>query len=200
MCPSGEWISVREFLGRAATDVRPEPDRCAVRDRRALVAADKGTRAGAEAFAPGRSRRVPVGEGGRRGRPGHSQLRPLTRANGRKRSVVTVTLGLLVCVWVLVATWQDRPRRRKGRPSGGLRRHSDPVRVRRPGLRWPSGRWVPGRSPRSFAIVRKSGGQEGFVVHPRRRVAEPTLVWLVSYRRLARDYKRHPAVSEALIR
>ncbi|MET8312348.1 transposase [Micromonospora sp. NPDC005173] len=30
------------------------------------------------------------------------------RVNGRKRFIVTDTLGLLVTVWVLAASWQDR--------------------------------------------------------------------------------------------
>lgn len=31
-----------------------------------------------------------------------------TKINGRKRFIVTDTLGLLVTVWVLAASWQDR--------------------------------------------------------------------------------------------
>ncbi|MFL6127126.1 transposase, partial [Actinophytocola sp.] len=43
-------------------------------------------------------------------------------------------------------------------------------------------------------------GQKGFAVIPRRWVVERTLAWLTSYRRLARDYERHPATAEAIIR
>jgi transposase len=49
-------------------------------------------------------------------------------------------------------------------------------------------------------IVRKPAGQRGFVVIPRRWAVERTLAWLTAHRRLARDYERHPAVSEAMIR
>jgi hypothetical protein len=35
---------------------------------------------------------------------------------------------------------------------------------------------------------------------PRRWVVERTLAWLTAHRRLARDYKRHPATSETMIR
>jgi transposase len=49
-------------------------------------------------------------------------------------------------------------------------------------------------------IVRKPADQRGFVVHPKRCVVERSLAWLTAYRRLARDYERDPAVSEALIR
>jgi transposase len=49
-------------------------------------------------------------------------------------------------------------------------------------------------------IVRKPAGQRGFAVIPRRWAVERTLAWLTSHRRLARDYERDPAVSEAMIR
>ena len=49
-------------------------------------------------------------------------------------------------------------------------------------------------------IVRKPAGQQGFAVIPRRWAVERTLAWLTAHRRLARDYERHPAVSEAMIR
>lgn len=40
----------------------------------------------------------------------------------------------------------------------------------------------------------------GFVVLPRRWVAEPTFAWLMNSRRLARDYETLPASSGAAIR
>jgi transposase len=49
-------------------------------------------------------------------------------------------------------------------------------------------------------IVRKPAEQRGFEVHPKRWVVERSLAWLTAHRRLARDYERDPAVSEALIR
>jgi transposase len=42
--------------------------------------------------------------------------------------------------------------------------------------------------------------QRGFAVHPRRWVVERTLAWLTAHRRLARDYERHPEISEAVVR
>jgi len=41
---------------------------------------------------------------------------------------------------------------------------------------------------------------KGFVVLPRRWVAERTFAWLMNSRRLARDYETLPATSEAMIR
>ncbi len=49
-------------------------------------------------------------------------------------------------------------------------------------------------------IARKAPGQVGFAVIPRRWVVERSLAWLTSHQRLARDYERDPAVSEAMVR
>jgi transposase len=49
-------------------------------------------------------------------------------------------------------------------------------------------------------IVRKPAGQRGFAVIPRRWAVERTFAWLTAHRRLARDYERDPAMSEAMIR
>jgi transposase len=49
-------------------------------------------------------------------------------------------------------------------------------------------------------IVRNPSGQHRFAVIPRRWAVERTLAWLTAHRRLARDYERDPAVSEAMTR
>jgi transposase len=49
-------------------------------------------------------------------------------------------------------------------------------------------------------IVRKPADQRGFAVIPRRWAVERTFAWLTAHRRLARDYERDPALSEAMIR
>jgi hypothetical protein len=49
-------------------------------------------------------------------------------------------------------------------------------------------------------IVRKPVDQRGFAVIPRRWAVERTFAWLTAHRRLARDYERDPAISEAMIR
>ena len=48
--------------------------------------------------------------------------------------------------------------------------------------------------------MRKPAGQQGFAVIPRRWAVERTFAWLTAHRRLARDYERDPAMSEAMIR
>jgi transposase len=52
----------------------------------------------------------------------------------------------------------------------------------------------------TISIVRKPADQRGFAVIPRRWAVERTLGWLTAHRQLARDYERHPATSEAMIR
>jgi hypothetical protein len=52
----------------------------------------------------------------------------------------------------------------------------------------------------SVEIVCKPAEQCGFAVHPKRWVVERSLAWLTAHRRLARDYERDPAVSEAFTR
>jgi putative transposase len=48
-------------------------------------------------------------------------------------------------------------------------------------------------------VVSKPEGQEGFAPLPRRWVVERFFGWLTHCRRLARDYEREPAYSEAWI-
>jgi len=48
-------------------------------------------------------------------------------------------------------------------------------------------------------VVRKPPDQEGFVPLPKRWIVERTLAWLTRCRRLARDYERDAAYSEAWV-
>jgi transposase len=51
----------------------------------------------------------------------------------------------------------------------------------------------------AMAVVGKAEAQKGFVVQPRRWVVERSFGWLSHCRRLARDYEREPAYSEAWV-
>jgi putative transposase len=51
----------------------------------------------------------------------------------------------------------------------------------------------------AIVVVSKAAVQEDFVVQPRRWVVERSLAWLTRCRRLARDYEREPAYSEAWV-
>ncbi|MGW1008414.1 transposase [Streptomyces sp. NPDC002520] len=50
-----------------------------------------------------------------------------------------------------------------------------------------------------LTVIRRSDSQTGFVVLPKRWLVERTFAWLTRSRRLARDYERLPASSEAMV-
>jgi transposase len=116
---------------------------------------------------------------------------------GRKRFILVDSLGLIWALWVTTADQQDRdggrwllsqfrhllPRSREIiADSGFSRKFIDWVRR------------VCGWTVTTTATVAK-----GFKVHPRRWVVERTFAWLVSYRRLVKDYECHTETSEAMI-
>ena len=119
---------------------------------------------------------------------------------GRKRHIVTDTLGLLLVVAVTAANIGDRDA-----AVGLLRRlrglHRDITLV------WADGGytgslvdWCRQKLALTLEIVKRTDDMHGFVVLPRRWVAERTFAWLMHSRRLARDYETLPASSEAMIR
>lgn len=122
------------------------------------------------------------------------------KVNGRKRFIVTDTLGLLLVVMVCAASVQDR--------DGGriiLNRLDDRRRKLRHvfadgGFAGRLVEWAATILRMTVEVVRKPDGQRGFAVLPRRWAVERTLAWITAHRRLARDYERHPENSEAMIR
>jgi putative transposase len=52
----------------------------------------------------------------------------------------------------------------------------------------------------TLIIVRRLAGTEGFVLLPRRWVAERTLGWLGRWRRPAKEYEELPEVSGTMVR
>lgn len=122
------------------------------------------------------------------------------KINGRKRHIVTDTIGLLLVVIVSAAAIQDRDG-----GSGILKLlHGSLASV---GLVYADG----GYQGRLVAlaqsawgivleIVRKPADQRGFAVLPRRWVVERTFSWLVRWRRLVRDYERLPQTHEAMVK
>ena len=121
------------------------------------------------------------------------------KINGRKRFIITDTLGLLVGVTVLAASWQDRDGAKPALLGVYL---ATPIWVVFADQGF-AGRlvvWAERTLRMVIHIVRKSAGQGGFEVRPKRWVVERTLAWLTAHRRLARDYERDPEVSEEMIR
>ena len=121
------------------------------------------------------------------------------KVNGRKRFIITDTLGLLVGVTVLAASWQDRDGAKTALLGVYL---ATPIRhvFADQGFAGRLVDWAWRILAMVIEIVHKPAGQRGFEVHPKRWVVERTLAWLTAHRRLARDYERDPEVSEEMIR
>ncbi|WP_239314170.1 IS5 family transposase [Plantactinospora mayteni] len=119
--------------------------------------------------------------------------------NGRKRFIVTDTLGLILVVTVCAASVQDRDGAKTTLLSLYL---TTPVRfvLADGGFAGRLVDWATRILATTLHIVRKPTGQKGFVLIPRRWPVERTFAWLTAHRRLARDYERDPATSEAMIR
>jgi transposase len=126
------------------------------------------------------------------------------RTRGRKRHIVTDTLGLLLAVMVTSASVQDR---HGGRAT--LERAA--ARFRSIALVWADAgyanqvdtslvTWARTAAGIVLEIVRRSDDVKGFQVLPRRWVVERTFGWLVRNRRLSRDYERLTGNSEAMIK
>ncbi|MFE5731707.1 IS5 family transposase [Streptomyces sp. NPDC056528] len=117
---------------------------------------------------------------------------------GRKRSIVTDTLGLLLAVLVTAAGVQDsvagttlldqvaidHPRVRKVWVDGGYRQHLV-EHAATLGI--------------DMEITTRKPGTRGFTPIPKRWAVKRTYGWLMLHRRLARDYETLPTRSEALI-
>jgi putative transposase len=121
------------------------------------------------------------------------------KVTGRKRHIAVDTQGLLLGVVVHAASIQDADG--AGRLLGRIK----------PLYCWLRAVFADGgynRVPAILAcfllglallIVSRPRGAKGFVLLPRRWVAERTLGWLGRWRRLSRDYEHLPEVSEAMV-
>jgi putative transposase len=122
------------------------------------------------------------------------------KIKGRKRHLLVDTLGLVIACVVHAADVQDYD---------GCEAVLDKAQARFPRLKkiWADSRYGCLETPRCVAllygwvleIVRRAVGTVGFVVLHRRWVVERTFGWLVSWRRLSKDYERNPRVSETMV-
>jgi putative transposase len=122
--------------------------------------------------------------------------------NGRKRHILTDTLGLLITVAATAANVPDRHgaaivlrrARRRGRHrlalAWGDRGYEGEDWTRR-------ARHEPGITIE--VVYRDPAASTTFTVLPRRRVIERTHAWISRRRRCARDYERLPAHHEAMV-
>ena len=122
------------------------------------------------------------------------------KINGRKRHIITDTLGLLLVVMVTAASIQDRD---------GGRGILKLLKGALPGVRhiFADGGYqgqLIALAKRAFQVVvevvKKPAEQIGFAVLPRRWVVERTFSWLLRWRRLVRDYERLPETHEAFVK
>jgi transposase len=121
------------------------------------------------------------------------------KINGRRRHVITDSIGLILMVLVTAANVTDRQAALVMLPC--LR-----ARFRKITLVWADGgytgrliTWAKEKLQLTLEIVKRSDDMSGFVVLPRRWVVERTLGWLMRSRRLVRDFETLPASSEAFI-
>jgi transposase len=122
------------------------------------------------------------------------------RIKGRKRHIVTDTLGLMVGLVVHPASVQDRD----GAPAV-----LKAIRARWPWLRhiFADGGYagpklreaLRGAGDWRIEIIKRSDAAKGFEVLPRRWVVERTFAWLGRCRRLAKDWEKSIASAEAWI-
>jgi transposase len=121
---------------------------------------------------------------------------------GRKRNLVVDTLGLVVMSKVTAANVQDVHAGKQ--VLSDLAQHPDLlVRLQKifadGGYRGELVDWVLAELHAVMEIVLKEKDQKGFQVLPKRWVVERTFAWISRSRRLARDYERLVATSEAMI-
>ncbi|QKG24278.1 hypothetical protein ACTIVE_5921 [Actinomadura verrucosospora] len=121
------------------------------------------------------------------------------KLKGQKRHIAVDTLGLLLCVIVTAASAQDRD---GAHPLLALLREKFSTIA----LVWADGgyagrlvTWAKQVLGLAVTIVKRNDDIRGFVVLPRRWVAERTFAWLTRYRRLVRIYERKPEHHEAMI-
>ena len=118
------------------------------------------------------------------------------KVKGRKRHIVTDTLGLLLKGVVHSAGIQDRD---------GATLVLDKLTSRFPfieviiGDGGYAGDKLRKAAPRPVQIVKRSDQAKGFEVLPMRWIVERTLAWLTINRRLARDFERYAQTAAAYI-
>lgn len=137
-------------------------------------------------------------QGGERGYDGGKKI------NGRKRHICVDTMGLLLAVVITSAAVDDAA----AAPAllAGLNRRDYP----RLEVVWADGkyhnhaleRWKSRQRnlPWRLEIVSRPRDAKGFVLLPKRWVAERTFAWLGRSRRLSKDYERRIDSSETMVR
>lgn len=124
------------------------------------------------------------------------------KVNGRKRNIIVDTQGLLVLTKVTPANVQDVHAGKQVLQALQERPHlleRLQTIFADGGYRGDLVAWVKEQLHVDLTIVLRSDPHKGFQVLPRRWVVERSIAWIGSNRRLARDYERLAASSEAFI-
>ena len=121
---------------------------------------------------------------------------------GRKRNLITDTIGLVVLAKVTAANVQDVHAGKQILIE--LKERTKLItRLRKifadGGYRGELVNWVKNELHAEMEIVLKLGDKKGFQVLPKRWVVERTNAWVTRNRRMARDYERLAETSEAFI-
>ena len=121
------------------------------------------------------------------------------RIHGRKRHIITDTLGFLLAVLVHPANNHDSQRaphllqRMLGKvPRLQVIFADQGYSGTPPGLIWRCFGWL-------LHLVRRDENQKGFAVEEKRWIVERTFSWFGGARRLTKDYEYLPEVSEAMV-
>ena len=119
------------------------------------------------------------------------------KVKGRKRHLLVDTMGLILVAMITPASMQDRD----GAVSLLKEAHREYPTLRQV---WADGAYNGGvideiraETGLSIQIVKRSDGQQGFTVLPRRWVAERTYGWLNKWRLLNKEYERTVESSRA---
>lgn len=126
------------------------------------------------------------------------------KITGRKRNIAVDTLGLLLAVVVTAASVDDAV------AAKAVFQELKPQRQPRLEVVWADSKyhnhqlneWLTRQRsiPWRLEIVRRPKGAKGFVLLPKRWVAERTFSWLGRWRRLSRDYEHLTSSSESMVR
>jgi transposase len=124
------------------------------------------------------------------------------RVRGRKRHIVTDTLGLLLVVLVTAANCDD------GETAPDLLAELRADEFPRLSVLWADAKyrnnnldaWLAGQTRLRVEVTSKPEGQKGFEPLPKRWVVEQTFAGLIRSRRLVRDFERLPATSAAMVK
>jgi putative transposase len=132
--------------------------------------------------------------GGERGYDGGKKIK------GRKRHIITDTLGHLLVVVVHVANLSDRAAAQM------VFKALPPMWQRRLQVVWADAGYrgkvwtaIYSLFRITLAVIERDKTQPGFVVLPKRWIVERTFAWLGRYRRLAKDYEHCTRSSEGMI-